>query len=129
MPIRHTMSICGCSTSDVFMPTIRTRSGTGKPPMLKISQISMKMYPRRNNCISLEDGSVLSIAFRLGCTDLLPTAAFFLCVIHRRNSVVKMAMPHKIMTPTVYQRTTPARTFNATRTEISQITISTEGYA
>ncbi len=128
MPIRHTMSIHGYSISDVFIRTIRTRSDTGKPPMLKISQISMRIYPRRNNCISLEDGSVPSIASRIGCTDLLPTAAFFLCVLHRRNRVVKMAMPQKIMTPTVDQSTTPARTSNATRTEISQTPISTEGY-
>lgn len=90
----------------MLRPTFRTSVSNGKPPTVKISQISTTIYPIRNNCISLIDKKFSCQKPRpnsiYGCASfatgrlftrhayLLPTAAFFLSDLHIRKRVTNI---------------------------------------
>ena len=85
----------------MFGPTFRTASCSGKPPTVKISQISTITNTARNNCISLvtELASVQPYSRIFSFPYLLPTAAFFLSDLHIRNSEASIEKKARIIEP------------------------------
>jgi hypothetical protein len=80
--------------------TILTFPLKGNMPTVKISQISIIMYPMRKSCISLATGLVLGLMGNKGNKAYLrPTAACFRSDRHNRYVVNTIAIPQRIIDP------------------------------